>query len=94
MALCLAESLIEKNGFDLENQLSKYSKWMREGYLSSNGHCFDIGGTTSRAIRDYDRYGEVIAYNDARSLGNGSIMRLAPVPMFYANNRTEAILIL
>ena len=44
MALCLADSLIEKKGFDPIDQLEHYVRWYREGYLSSNGRCFDIGG--------------------------------------------------
>src|SRR5271163_4463084 len=50
MALCLAESLIERRGFDPLDQLERYVRWMREGYLSSNGRCFDIGGTVHAAL--------------------------------------------
>ena len=35
MALCLAESLVERKGFDPVDQLEKYVRWYREGYLSS-----------------------------------------------------------
>ena len=45
VALCLAESLIERPTFDPADQLDRYVRWWREGYLSSNGRCFDIGGT-------------------------------------------------
>ncbi len=54
MALCLADSLIEKNGFDPTDQLERYVRWHREGYLSSNGACFDVGLryiAPSRALR-------------------------------------------
>ena len=47
MALCLAESLIEKKGFDARDQMERYLKWYRTGYLSSTGECFDIGRTTA-----------------------------------------------
>ena len=50
MALCLAESLIEKQRFDPVDQLERYVRWSTEGYLSSNGCCFDIGKTISKAI--------------------------------------------
>ncbi len=50
MALCLAESLIERNGFDPEDQMRCYCRWKNEGYLSSNGHCFDIGVTIGTAL--------------------------------------------
>jgi ADP-ribosyl-[dinitrogen reductase] hydrolase len=48
MALCLATSLVEKNGFDPKDQMDRYCRWQEEGYLSSNGRCFDIGNTWPR----------------------------------------------
>ncbi len=42
MALCLAESLIECEDFDPKDQMKRYLKWYRQGYLSSNGRCFYI----------------------------------------------------
>lgn len=42
-ALCLAQSLIDKEGFDLADQINKYLRWYHEGYLSVNGRYFDIG---------------------------------------------------
>ena len=50
MALCLAESLAECGGFDPADQMRRYVRWWREGYLSSTGVCFDIGGATSAAL--------------------------------------------
>ena len=50
MALCLAESLIEKEKFDPSDQMQRYLKWSREGYLSSNGKCFDIGMTVRNVL--------------------------------------------
>ncbi len=92
MALCLAESLIEKSGFDPHDQCQRYVAWMQDGHLSSNGRCFDIGNTVSRALRDFQRTGDPASGPDGEyDAGNGSIMRLAPVPMFYANNAEQAI---
>ena len=45
MMLCLASSLIE-NGFDLHDQMERYVRWHEQGYMPSNGRCFDIGNTT------------------------------------------------
>jgi ADP-ribosyl-[dinitrogen reductase] hydrolase len=39
MALCLAESLVECGGFDATDQMRRYVRWYREGYLSSTGSC-------------------------------------------------------
>jgi ADP-ribosyl-[dinitrogen reductase] hydrolase len=84
MALCLATSLVEKNGFDPKDQMDRYCRWQEEGYLSSNGRCFDIGNTVSAALRRYRQNGDPNAGSTSpHSAGNGSIMRLAPVPMFY-----------
>ena len=50
MALCLAESLIEKRGFDAIDQLERYTRWYREAHLSSNGKVFDVGMTVQAAL--------------------------------------------
>src|SRR5208337_2954681 len=57
MALCLAASLTECGKFDPRDQMQRYVKWWREGYMSSTGHCFDIGITTSEALRQSERTG-------------------------------------
>ncbi len=87
MALCLATSLIECNGFDANDQMQRYCRWWHEGYLSSTGHCFDIGNTINDALRRYEANGNPFAGStDPGTAGNGSIMRLAPVPMFCAQD--------
>jgi len=92
MALCLADSLIECRGFDPVDQLARYLRWFREGYLASNGRCFDIGGTTRQALLRFEHTREpYCGSTDHHSAGNGSIMRLAPVPLFFAANPEEAI---
>ena len=92
MALCLADSLVECNGFDARDQMERYLRWRDDGYLSSNGECFDIGNTVSDALSRFRQTGEPFAGStDAYAAGNGSLMRLAPVPLFYATNPTMAI---
>jgi ADP-ribosylglycohydrolase len=49
MALCLAESLVERRGFDPVDQLERYLAWWRDGHLSSTGRCFD--GNRARLAR-------------------------------------------
>ena len=92
MALCLTNSLIEMNGFDAADQMERYVHWWREGYLSSTGECFDIGMTTSDALESFEDTGDPYSGStDPYSAGNGSLMRLAPVPMFYASSPEQAI---
>jgi ADP-ribosylglycohydrolase len=92
MALCLAESLIVRRGFDPIDQLERYLRWYREGYHSSTGVCFDIGNTTRDALERFAQTHEPYGgSSDPRMAGNGSLMRLAPVPLAYARNPREAI---
>lgn len=92
MALCLAESLIERRGFDPKDQMERYLRWFRHGHLSSTGRCFDIGGTVRAALYRYEETGDPLAgATDPRSAGNGSLMRLAPVPLAYARRPRAAI---
>lgn len=91
MALCLATSLVEC-GFDAHDQMSRYVRWFKDGYLSSTGECFDIGATIYTSLVRFGSSGEPYAGStDPSSAGNGSLMRLAPVPMFYANDAAKAI---
>jgi len=84
MALCLAESLVEKGGFDARDQMERYLRWYREGYLSSTGVCFDIGNTVRAALHRFEATGAPFSgATDPYSAGNGSIMRLAPIPLFF-----------
>lgn len=92
MALCLAASLTERGEFDPRDQMDRYLRWMREGYYSSTGSCFDIGATTSSALHAYSRTGQPFSGStDPYSAGNGSIMRLAPVPLFYYPDMAAAV---
>lgn len=50
MALCLATSLIQRNGFGANDQMDKYLKWRDEGYLSSTIECFNICNTVNVAL--------------------------------------------
>jgi len=84
MALALADSLVCA-GWDLADQARRYVSWWRTGKYSVNGRCFDIGITTRRALARVERGMEAASAGDAddSASGNGSIMRLAPVPVRY-----------
>jgi ADP-ribosyl-[dinitrogen reductase] hydrolase len=88
MALCLATSLVEQGKFDARDQMQRYVRWYEDGYLSSNGRCFDIGNTTRAALQRFKRTGDPFSGStDSFSAGNGSLMRLAPVTLFYYPDR-------
>lgn len=86
MALCLAESLVEKKAFDPLDQMRRYINWWQAGYLSSTGTCFDIGYTVRRALADFQITGNPYSGTlEPNTAGNGSMMRLAPVVLFSFN---------
>ena len=87
MALCLADSLLACNRHDPLDQLARYQRWYQQGENSVTGYCFDIGNTVKRALRQYDQSGEPYSGSvDTMSAGNGSLMRLAPIVLFYSQH--------
>lgn len=86
MALALADS-IATVGWDLDDQARRYVAWFKDGTYSVNGTLFDIGVQTRAALQRFidsgDARGSGAKSESAR--GNGSIMRLAPVPIAYAH---------
>src|SRR3954454_16577900 len=92
MALCLAASLVETGGFDPEDQMRRSLRGRDDGYMSSTGRCFDIGGTVSAALARYQGTGDPYAgSSDPWSAGNGSIMRLPPPPPVSGADAREAV---
>jgi len=85
MALCLAESLVECQGFHAHDQMTRYVRWWRTGEYSVTGTCFDIGGTVRAALQHFTQTGDPYA-GVATGAGNGALMRLAPLPMAYARS--------
>lgn len=91
MSLCLAESLVKSKGFNPKDQMELYIKWYQEGYLSSTGNCFDIGHATELALEKYMKTGIPFSGSrDETSAGNGSMMRLAPVALYFAGDAEKA----
>jgi ADP-ribosyl-[dinitrogen reductase] hydrolase len=92
MALCLAASLIECEGFNPRDQMDRYLRWLREGYFSSTGRCFDVGNTITRALALYEATRDPFSGpTEPDAAGNGSLMRLAPVPMYYVGDISKAV---
>ena len=91
MAMCLAESILDTGDLDAADQLRRYVQWRRDGYWSSTGTCFDIGSTTAGALSRFARTGATTdARVDEESAANGSLMRLAAVPIRWHTDVTVA----
>lgn len=91
MALCLADSLV-KDGFNPKSQIENYIKWKNEGLYGGQNRCVGIGGTTSYSLDEYlEHLNPIGAENNPHRAGNGSIMRLFPVPLYHRHNFTECV---
>ncbi|MFC1714488.1 ADP-ribosylglycohydrolase family protein [Candidatus Poribacteria bacterium] len=89
LTFCLAESLC--NGFELCNIGHLLVKWLDEGYWTPYGKVFDYGNTTYQAISKLRAGVNPIEAGGTgeRSNGNGSLMRILPVALYFANSETE-----
>jgi hypothetical protein len=82
---------VEVGGFDPVDQLARYVRWYREGHMSSNGKCFDIGNATRQALHRFELEGEAFPGDaDVNAAGNGVLMKLAPVPMAFLADPRKA----
>lgn len=89
MLLCLMQSIIDnEEKFDLHDQINNYQKWYKKGFLSTRNYCFDIGISTRNALDYYNIFNKFKETNLEHLSGNGSIMRLAPVPLYYNDYQT------
>jgi ADP-ribosyl-[dinitrogen reductase] hydrolase len=88
-AICLAESLIEK-GFDLDDQFKRYRKWFFEGYATPlDDKQYGIGQQTLRVLMEATRPIYELDHHIEKAGGNGSLMRSAPVGLYYQGNFEE-----
>ncbi len=92
MALCLADSLLACNGFDARDQMERYWRWANEGYNSVRPHPIGMGKTVIQALRAYRKTDNPYSGSiDEKSAGNGSLMRLAPVAIYYSSQLDSAV---
>lgn len=89
LTLCTAQSLID--GYDLVDMGKRFTRWMLEAYWTPHGQVFDIGQTTREAIFRLDKgtppteAGPVSEYSN----GNGSLMRMIPIGLYFAQTPVE-----
>jgi ADP-ribosyl-[dinitrogen reductase] hydrolase len=84
MALCLAESLIECEGFDVRDQVARYRRWQQDGHLSSTGTCLGITAGTARALAVAQwRRQPFSGSHDPHALDPEPLSRVTPVSLFY-----------
>ena len=103
MALCLAASIIVTGKNEPLDQMRRYAKWYKKGYMSSTGKCFDIGNATRVSIEEFQHRSRASAsqWDESELLrglgpsdaaGNGCLMRIAPLALFYSRGMAKEVL--
>ena len=92
MALLLAESLLERDGFDAHDQVSRFGRWTREGYGSATGQCVGIPANVARslAMAQY-KHQPFSGSHDPEQLDKDPLSRVAPVVMYFFADATVGI---
>ncbi len=92
LALCLAESLIARNGVDAADQLQRYQQWQKEGRWSSTGRCVGISAATARALATAQWTGNPFAgSHDPARADAEPLARIGPAVACFASNPREAV---
>jgi ADP-ribosylglycohydrolase len=92
MALLLAESLLEREGFDAHDQVHRYVRWQREGYGSANGQCVGISANVTRALATAQYKRQPFAgSHDPEQLDKDPLSRIAPVAMYFFADASTAV---
>jgi ADP-ribosyl-[dinitrogen reductase] hydrolase len=92
MALCLAESLVESNGFNPRDQVERYCRWQHQGYLSATGQCVGITANTARALAMAQWRRQMYSgSHDPTQLDPEVLSRVAPATMFFFAAPADAV---
>lgn len=99
MGLCLADSLIVKNGdFDPQDIMRRFLAWWYCGYNNASmyqetkSRSWGLGGTIGPSLRNYLKNQKIYEGTGSEfASGNGSIMRNAAIPIAYNSNLGDAL---
>jgi ADP-ribosylglycohydrolase len=90
-ALCLLDSLVECEGWNVHDFGQRLVAWYDEGYMAVGKHVFDVGIASAGAIR---KLRDGVAATESggtsdSSNGNGSLMRSLPVALWALRHNLE-----
>ncbi|MEW4566982.1 ADP-ribosylglycohydrolase family protein [Tautonia sp. JC769] len=92
-ALCLLASLLDCGRLDLEDLGRRLIDWYDRGFMAVDGKVFDVGITTTRALRNL-REGipaMMAGPHDERDNGNGALMRVLPLALWHRGTDVDLI---
>ena len=88
MILATIEGLIHTVRYDPDAVMGQFVQWVENGRHTPHGEIFDIGNATRTAIRRYQDGVTTVECGgtEESSNGNGSLMRILPIALAYAND--------
>eukprot|EP01120_Amphizonella_sp_Union-15-10_P001569 TRINITY_DN11727_c0_g1_i1.p1 TRINITY_DN11727_c0_g1~~TRINITY_DN11727_c0_g1_i1.p1 ORF type:complete len:423 (+),score=79.04 TRINITY_DN11727_c0_g1_i1:105-1373(+) len=96
MGLCLADSLLVSKGWNPLDCRLRFLNWWTFGYCNAFGKdgkagSVGLGGNISQSFSEFEKKRtEYTTAGDIFTSGNGSVMRLAAVPIYYAHDIKQA----
>jgi len=97
MALCLADSLLVNKGLHPKDLRLRFLNWWSFGYCNAFGHdipkrgSVGLGGNICQSFDEFEqKRTDFTTAGNKQTCGNGSLMRNAPVPIYYANDMKTA----
>lgn len=92
MALLLADSLLEREGFDALDQVQRYARWQREGHGSATGQCVGIAANVARSLATaLYKHQPFAGSHDPDQLDKDPLSRVAPVVMYFFADAATAV---
>ncbi|HEX9207464.1 MAG TPA: ADP-ribosylglycohydrolase family protein, partial [Steroidobacteraceae bacterium] len=92
LALCLAESLLEKGGCDARDQIERYLAWQRDGHLSADGQPGQASADVARALATYQwRRLPMAGSHDPKDRAASSLPRVVSAIAFAAADPPAAV---
>lgn len=93
MILAELDSLRERQGYDAEDVMMKFDRWLHEGAYTPDGKAYGWGRTTARAVSRH-RSGtpaDICGGGDILDNGAGALMRMLPYALLNRPDRLEIV---
>jgi ADP-ribosylglycohydrolase len=93
LLLCTVDSLVSCRGFNPADLGQRFVRWESFGYWTPHGDVFDVGMATFQAISHlaHGMSPEEAGGTDEYSNGNGSLMRILPMAIWFRESPDEEL---
>jgi len=92
-ALCLLDSLLSQDQFDLHDFSKRIYQWYTQGFWAVDGKVFDVGIQTSQSLNAYSQGvpPEKCGFVRPDGKGNGALMRVLPLALWHQGTNVELV---